>query len=262
MKNGLYHPLQVLHCSYHEKIPPKLIGFLVAAMILLRVSSICAAPEISPGASEFDLYPKAPAGQPDKEKRAPTHRVDQYGLTVLFQRSGNESNGIGLEVRYRHFVNSDMSLNLATGKVIGFSKPGVDIALYPLEGALVLHHELDGKTQAYFGAGIGYYFVEYDASELERQYTYINYPADSLFAYGNSHHIKIDDDIGFNFFSGLEQQLGGNASFFCEIRYLVLELRASAHSVRIVRGLRLKSAPVEDLDMGGFGLKIGMMWKF
>jgi opacity protein-like surface antigen len=232
-------------------------------MILLGVSAICAAAEISPGADEFDLYPKAHVGQPDKEKKAPTHRVDQYGLSILFQRAEDDSNGIGLEVRYRHFVNSTMSLNLATGKVIGFNKPGVDIDLYPIEGALVLHRDLDGKTQAYFGAGIGYYFVEYDASELERRYTYINYPADSpLFPDGNSHRIEIDDDIGFTFFSGIEQQLEGNASFFCEIRYLVLELNASAHAVRIIKGLRLKSAPVEDLDMGGIGLNIGMMWKF
>jgi opacity protein-like surface antigen len=263
MKNGLYHPSQVLHCSYHDKIPPKLIGFLVAAMILLRVSSICAAPESSPGANEFDLYPKVRAGQPDKEKMAPAHRVDQYGLTVLFQRAEDDSNGIGLEVRYRHFVNSVMSLNLATGKVIGFSKLGVDIDFYPVEGSLVLHRDLDGKTQAYFGAGVGYYFVEYDASELDRRYTYINFPADSpLLPYGNSHRIKIDDDIGFTFFSGIEQQLEGNASFFCEIRYLVLEFNAYADDVRIIRGLRLKSAPVEDLDMGGIGLNIGMMWKF
>jgi outer membrane protein W len=268
MKKGLFHPFQALHCSLYEIILPKqelkLIFFFVAAMGLFMVSPIYAASESPSGISEFDdlFYPKKQAVEPDKVTSAPIELSDQYGLTLLFQRSHDEGNAVGLELRYRHFINTNWSLNLATGRVSGFSDGGVEVDLYPLEASFMFHHNLDNKAHAYAGAGIGYYFVHLDASELESQYTYLQYPQDALSPTGRSHRIEMDDEVGFIFFTGVEQQVNCNASFFCEIRYLVLDLKASANIAELNRGLIIPSSPTGEYDVGGIGLMIGIMWKF
>jgi opacity protein-like surface antigen len=265
MKKGYHLPHPVSPCRFYEIIPLKQalkrISFLVAVLIL-TVSSLCAASEIFPWTREFDRTPKEKEAGPYKWKSALMDQSSQFGLALVFQDSQEEDEGIGLQIRYRRFINQTWSLNLAAGNIIGFNKEGVDIELYPIEAALLLHRDLDGRTHVYAGGGIGYYYVDFDASELEARYNYVTFPDSPLGAAGNVHRIDIDNDIGFIFILGVEQQMEGTASFFGEIRYLALDLDASADSARLARGLRYPSMPGEKLSLGGVGLTLGVMWKF
>ena len=265
MKKGLHHPHAISPCRFYEIIPLKqelkLISFFVAVMILMA-SSICSASEIFPWTREFDRPPQGDEAEPDKWKSALVDQSNQFGLALLFLNSNEEDEGIGLEIRYRQFINHTWSLNLATGKVIGFSKPGVDIEFYPIEATLLLHHDLDGKTHAYAGGGIGYYYVDFDASELEARYNYVTQPDDSIGASGSRLRVDIDNDLGFIFILGVGQQVGRYAAFFCEIRYLALDLNASADTARLHRGIEFPAKPNEKVSLGGVGLNMGIMWKF
>jgi opacity protein-like surface antigen len=265
MKKGYHLPHPVSSCRFYEIIPLKQelkrISFFVAVLIL-TASSLCAASEIFPWTREFDRTTKEKEAGPDKWKSALIDQSNQFGLALVFQDSHEEDEGIGLLIRYRQFINQTWSLNLAAGNIIGFNKEGVDIELYPIEATLLLHQDLDGRTHAYAGGGIGYYYVDFDATDLEARYNYVALSDPPLGASGNVHKIDIDNDLGFIFILGVEQQVGKSAAFFCEIRYLALELNASADTARLARGLFFPSMPGEKLRMGGVGLTFGIMWKF
>ncbi len=153
-------------------------------------------------------------------------RADSAAGYLACRNADFADNGIGPGFMYSWDL--DMGVRIDSRlSYIQFYEPDLDMV--PLEVAIAYQLE-EFMYQPYAGFGAGWYFL-------------------------NANRGDADGDIGFQLFTGMEADVGWDFDVFAEISWLFLE-----SDVDGVFAATEKTASKIDLD--GFGLSVGLMYRF
>ncbi len=145
------------------------------------------------------------------------------GLGYISPKEGDVDPGMIPSINYTRGISSNLSIEISVGKtVLNYEIDGTidlgEITVMPLQ--LTAQYRISsGKFSPYCGAGIGYYFNDFDTSNEAVAYWRV-FTGDS----GDTFEVEIDNSFGYHINAGADYFLKDNIALSLDARYLWSEM--------------------------------------